>query len=143
MEISKALTLDHISKAAGDDTRAINFGEGTPTFPPPDIFTNTVTRMIELDDRKGRQYFEDNTKTAILDYLKDHWRSIELLPENILLDTGADDLLSHLLKSMLKPEDEVATFVPNYLHFYNTLTEMKVKVAYIHKVESYPSVTEG
>ena len=145
MEAQTPLTLAAISQAAGARADALNFGEGAPTFAPPDIFREALETETPgcPADASPRPAAETALQAEIAAYLETWWSGAPVDPRDVLVGRGADDLLAGFLRALLRPGDRVATFAPNYLYYYATLADLGSQVGSADQVERIPLVLNG
>ncbi len=112
----------------------LNFSIGNPSVPAPQELTDAMTDLLKNVDPVLLHGYsptlgQPTTKKAIADSLNKRF-GMTYTPEHIFPTSGAAGALSHALRAVTKPGDEVITFAPYFPEYipYVTGTGAVLKV---------------
>lgn len=117
----------------GSDS-VLNFSIGNPSVPAPQALTDAMTDLLKTVDPIVLHGYsptlgQPTTKKIIADSLNRRF-GMNYTPEMIFPTSGAAGALSHALRAVTKPGDEVITFAPYFPEYipYVTGTGAKLSV---------------
>jgi len=103
-----------------------DFSIGNPDVPPPQIFRETLTRVV-AEDRPGIHNYQPNSgslaaRTKVAEYLtKELGAGLAgpLTPNHVVMTCGAAGALNAVFKVILDPGDEILTQRPYFMEYDN------------------------
>lgn len=111
-----------------------DFSLGNPSVPCPQRFTDELIHMLETEDPMAIHGYSpslgiESVRTAIAESLNQRF-DMNYETKHIFMTSGAAGALSHALRCVTKPGDEVITFAPFFpeYHFYVGGTGAVLKV---------------
>ena len=104
----------------------LNFSIGNPSVPAPQELTDAMTDLLKNVDPVLLHGYsptlgQPTTKKAIADSLNKRF-GMTYTPEHIFPTSGAAGALSHALRAVTKPGDEVITFAPYFPEYIPYVT---------------------
>ncbi|MBQ1327438.1 MAG: pyridoxal phosphate-dependent aminotransferase [Eubacterium sp.] len=118
----------------GSDS-VLNFSIGNPSVPAPQALTDAMTDLLNTVDPVVLHGYsptlgQPTTKKAIADSLNRRF-GMNYTPEMIFPTSGAAGALSHALRAVTKPGDEVITFAPYFPEYIPYVTGTGAKLSIV------------